>query len=94
MTSHVARLYAAAIAILVFFLVWATVAAKPWKSAAPDPRLQQIALRQQALRRETALVNQVLALRAKSKATPAAAAKSAPVVRVVNLPPLTLTRTS
>jgi hypothetical protein len=94
MTSHVGRLYAAAIAILVFFVVWAAVASRPWKSAAPDPRLQQIALRQQALRRETALVNQVLALRAKTKATSAASAKTAPSVRVVTLPPLTITRTS
>ncbi|HEV8460028.1 MAG TPA: hypothetical protein VGQ38_04905 [Gaiellaceae bacterium] len=93
MTSHVGRLYAAAIAILVFFLIWAAVAARPWKTAAPDPRLQQIALRQQALKRETALVNQVLALRAKTKAT-STASKTAPAVRVVTLPPLTITRTS
>ena len=93
MTSHVGRLYAATIAILVFFVVWAAVAARPWKTAAPDPRLQQLALRQQALKRETALVNQMLVLRAKAarsnSSTPARAA-----VRVVTLPPLTITRTS
>lgn len=104
MTSHVGRLYVAAIAILVFFVLWAAVAARPWKTAAPDPRLQQLALRQQALKRETALVNQVLALRAKAqqakvRSTAAAAAAPAapaaqPAVRVVTLPPLTITRTS
>jgi len=92
MTSRVGRLYAITIAVLVFFVIWAAVAARPWKTAAPDPRLRQIALRQQALRRETALVNQVLAMRAKtSRAT---STKAAPAVRVVTLPPLTITRTS
>jgi hypothetical protein len=91
MTSHVGRLYVAAITTLVFFVLWAAVAAKPWKATTPDPRLQQLALRQQALRRETALVNQVLALRAKAGA---AAATATPAVRVVTLPPLTITRTS
>jgi len=93
MTSHLGRLYAAAITILAFFVVWAAVAAQPWRAAAPDPRLQQLALRQQALKRETALVNQVLALKAKAGAT-APAAPATPAVRVVTLPPLTITRTS
>jgi hypothetical protein len=93
MTSHVGRLYAAAITILVFFVVWAALAAKPWKTAAPDPRLQQLALRQQALKRETALVNKMLALKAKASPT-ALAAPATPAVRVVTLPPLTITRTS
>jgi len=95
MTSHVGRLYAAAIAILVFFVLWAALAARPWKTAAPDPRLQQLALRQQALKRETALVNQVLALRARAKAASTASSVAAkPAVRVVTLPPLTITKTS
>jgi hypothetical protein len=93
MTSHVGRLYAIAIAIFVFFLVWAFTAARPWRTASPDPRLQQLALREQALKRETALVNQIVALRAKT-ATRAPAAGPAPAVRVVTLPPLTITRTS
>ena len=93
MTSPVGRLYAATIAMLVFFVVWAAVAARPWKTAAPDPRLQQLALRQQALKREAALVNQVLALRAKT-ARDTSSSASQPAVRVVTLPPLTITRTS
>lgn len=94
MTSHVGRLYAMAIAVFVFFVIWAAVAAKPWKTAAPDPRLQQIALRQQALKHETALVNQILALRAKTPARVMASASTSPAVRIVTLPPLTITRTS
>jgi hypothetical protein len=93
MTSHVGRLYAAATAVLVFFLIWAAVAARPWKTAAADPRLQQLALRQQALTRETALVNQILALKAKARHSTSATAPQ-PAVRVVTLPPLTITRTS
>jgi hypothetical protein len=93
MTSHVGRLYVATIAILVFFVVWAAVAARPWKTAAPDSRLQQLALRELALKQETALVNQVLALRAKAGGGSSSTA-SKPAVRVVTLPPLTITRTS
>ena len=36
MTNHVARLYAGALALLVFFLVWAVVAARPWAAAGRD----------------------------------------------------------
>jgi hypothetical protein len=93
MTSHIGRLYVATIAILVFFVVWATVAARPWKTAAPDPRLQQLALRPQALKRETTLVNQILARLANS-ALGTSSTASKPAVRVVTLTPLTITRTS
>jgi hypothetical protein len=92
MTSHVGRLYAIALAIFVFFVVWAVVAAKPFQAPVADPRVQLLALQQQALKRETSLVNQVLALRAKSPAS--AGTSASPAVRVVTLPPLTITRTS
>ena len=42
MTSHVARLYALAVGLLVFFVAWAAVAAHPWKTSTrppQDPRL-------------------------------------------------------
>lgn len=104
MTSHIGRVYVVAVSLLVFFLMWAVMAAKPWTSAAPSSRAQLIALREQALRRETKLVNQILRQRAAVAATAAAAAKAqtrqlasasaAPAVRVVTLPPLTITRTS
>ena len=93
MTNHVGRLYATAVAIFAFFLAWAAISARPWVTASPSPQLQMIALRQQALRRETSLVNQILAQRAAAKRTLVSAAPS-PAVRVVTLPPLTITRTS
>ena len=109
MTSHVGRLYALAIALLVFFITWAAVAAKPWAtSTASDPRLQSIAARERQVRAESAavrrLVNQRWAVYRKqlkvrqgqiadAKHTQLIAA-AAPSVRVVTLPPLTITRTS
>ena len=99
MTSHTGRLYALAIAVLAFTLAWSLVAARPWVSASPSPQAQVLVLREQALRRETALVNTILRQRAavasKQSATQQlASASAAPAVRVVTLPPLTITRTS
>lgn len=99
MTSHVGRLYVFAVSVFVFFLMWALVAAKPWTTAKPSPQAQLIALREQALRRETKLVNRILRERAaaakvRSHQLALAAAAPAPAVRVVTLPPLTITRTS
>ncbi|HZR96190.1 MAG TPA: hypothetical protein VFA56_10875 [Gaiellaceae bacterium] len=114
MTSH-ARVYVLALALVVFFLAWAVVAAHPWAAAAADPRLKALTLREQRLRRESRLVNELVnrrwaayrvALRARraqiasAKAATAAAAvqrasySAAAPVRVVTLPPLTITRTS
>lgn len=109
MTSHIGRLYALAIALLVFFMTWAAVAAQPWAtSTASDPRLQAIAAREQQVRAESVtvrrLVNQRWAVyrkQLKVRQGQIAAAKhsqliaaAAPSVRVVTLPPLTITRTS
>jgi len=125
-TSH--RLYAIVIAVVVFFLSWAAVAAQPWATTSTDPRLAVLAQREQRLRSDAKLVQQVVdarratyrqALRARKaqiaavKAQAAAAQarslqvaqttaasssaprySAAPSVRVVNLPPLTVTRTS
>lgn len=125
-TSH--RLYAIVIAVVIFFVSWAAVAAKPWATTATDPRLAVLAQREQRLRTDAKLVQQVVdarlatyhqALRARkaqiaavkaqaaaaqarslqvaqSSATAASAStySAAPSVRVVNLPPLTVTRTS
>jgi hypothetical protein len=129
MTSHAGRLYALALALVVFFLAWAVVAARPWARALADPRLQALAIRETRLRHEAKLVNRLVAERwtaykaalrlrevqiaaakariaaaraaaqtqaaaisAAAQAAPAAAA--APAVRIVTLPPLTITRTS
>ena len=98
MTNHVGRLYAAAIGVLVLFLSWAAVAAHPWATPTASPQLQLIALREQALKRETALVNTILRQRAtaaKQTTQPISATSAAqPSVRVVSLPPLTITKTS
>ena len=88
MTNHTARLYTLALALIVFFLAWAVVAARPWGRAAtsaPDPRLQALVVRQARLQREAQLVNRIVAARSH---------RPAPAVRVVNLPPVTITRTS
>ncbi len=95
MTSRLGRLYVLAVSLLVFFLMWALVAAKPWATAKPSSQAQLIALREQALRRETKLVNRILRERAvAAKARSRQLAAAAPAVRIVTLPPLTITRTS
>jgi hypothetical protein len=119
MTSHIGRLYALALALVAFFLVWAVVATHPWATTSQDPRLKALAARETQLRREATLVQTIVtqrwatyrtALQAR-KATIAAAktrnaqlaslatassGTSAPSssVKVVTLPPLTITRTS
>jgi hypothetical protein len=63
MTSHHGRLYALALALVVFFLAWAVVAAHPWATASADPRLRTLAIRQAQLQREAKLVQKVVAAR-------------------------------
>ena len=132
MTSHLGRLYALALALFVFFLTWATVAAHPWSMRATpraDPRAAALAARQLRLRHESVLVARIVRRRwaihrkqlrrreqqiaAVNRANAAAArlaqlaasanaaapavsasAAAAPSVRVVSLPPVTVTRTS
>jgi hypothetical protein len=122
MTSHVGRLYALALALVLFFLMWAVVAARPWSAQAADPRLKALTAREVRLRREARLVNRVVTrrwalyhkeLRARTALIAAvkariaqqqaaaqrqvvsyAAPAASPSVRVVTLPPLTITRTS
>jgi hypothetical protein len=113
-TNQVGRLYALALALVLFFLTWATVAARPWSAPAADPRLKILAAREAQLRREAKFVNAVVArhwavyraaLYARQMEITAAKARSAQVaasytgapsagVRIVTLPPLTITRTS
>ena len=98
MTDHVARIYALAIAVLVFFVAWAAVAARPWTSSAapatPDPRVQALIVKQQRVRAEALAVRRVLAARRQHAAVSASTPTPVPSVRVVTLPPLTVTRTS
>jgi hypothetical protein len=103
MTDHVVRLYAAAAALVVFFLAWAAVAARPWATARPDPAVAALTVREQRLQTESLLVKKLvdrrwiayraaLAARRHAPATPGRTAP--PTVRVVTLPPLTMTRSS
>ncbi len=58
MTDHVARLYAVALALVVLFLTWAVVAARPWAASAAekDPRIVALERREAKLRRKSVLV--------------------------------------
>ena len=120
MTNHVARLYALVAAVLVFFAAWAVIAAHPWqtRSAAADPRLAALQVREQRLRAESLAVKRIVDrrwatyraqlarrkreiasvrsqnARTRIAAAALASAPAAPSVRVVTLPPLTITRTS
>jgi pyruvate/2-oxoglutarate dehydrogenase complex dihydrolipoamide acyltransferase (E2) component len=62
-TNHHARLYGLALALVVFFLGWAVVAAHPWATTANDPRLRVLAVREAQLRREAQVVRHVVAAR-------------------------------
>ena len=91
MTDHTVRLYALALALVVFFLARAVVAARPWATAtAPDPRLKALAVRQAQLARAAKLVDTLGRTPVRTRAS----APPPPAVRVVDLPPLTVTRTS
>jgi hypothetical protein len=104
MTDRTTRLYAVVVAVLVFFVAWAAVAARPWATTATDKRLVALASREQRLRADAKLVKLVVQRRyalyraqlAKRQAQNAAATAQpvSAAVRVVNLPPLTITRTS
>ncbi len=93
MTSHVARLYALAAAILGLFLAWAGIAGAPWQAeqapaAAPDPTAAALAQYEQRLRQDARLVGRILARRDRQPPpTP-------PVVRIVTAAPAATTRTS
>ena len=97
MTDHVARLYVLAVAILVFFVAWTAVAARPWATAStatPDRRVQALIVKQQRVRAEALAVHRVLAARRQRATLASTTPPPAPSVRVVTLPPLTITRTS
>jgi hypothetical protein len=64
MTNHVARLYAIALALVVFFLSWAAVAAAPWNheqtAATPNPQVAALDRRAKKLERERVRVQKML----------------------------------
>jgi len=65
MKSHALRLYVVAVTLLVFFVLWAVIAARPWASAATskpaaDPRLARLDRWQRQLKHEAKGVNRLL----------------------------------
>ncbi len=61
MSEHLVRLYAAAAGLVVFFLFWAVIAARPWAAAGEsDPRMEALQRREATLARETRQVNRVV----------------------------------
>lgn len=67
MRSYPFRPYVAAVTLLVFFVLWAAIAAKPWASAARrqglDPRLVALDRRQRRLAHESRVVKRTLDVR-------------------------------
>jgi hypothetical protein len=100
MTSALGRLYVVAGSLLVFFVLWAGIAAHPWASTAPDPRLAALDRREARIRRESAAAQALVAQRwatYRSQVASQAAAVAAtppPAVRIVTVPAVTSTRTS
>lgn len=64
MSSHALRLYVFAVTLLVFFVLWAVIAARPWASAAGthsrDQRLVALERRQRRLENEARVIRQRL----------------------------------
>jgi hypothetical protein len=103
MTSHGPRLYAVALAIVVFFLVWATVSARPWANApvvstatvapASDSELAALQARERALKKQIVAVQGLLRNGAVQASLSPPQVASAPA-QVVSAPPATVTRSS
>jgi hypothetical protein len=89
MTSQIARLYAFAGSLLIFFVSWAGIAAHPWikpSASAAGPSVESLAAYQKRIQTDAALLQTLSAQTARRASTPA--------IRIVTLPPLTTTRTS
>ena len=102
MTSPIARVYVVVTALIVFLVLWASIAAHPWVSAAADPRLAALNARQARLStqlvaaqsRQAAQWSAYRTAVAKRQQQAAVTAAATPTVRIVQLPPLATTRTS
>jgi hypothetical protein len=60
MTSALGRVYAITLAIIVFFLAWAVIAARPWvepPTARTDPRIAALDARERRLRADAVKIN-------------------------------------
>lgn len=98
------RAYVVAATLFVFFVLWAAIAASPWRSARPDPRVAALTAREASLRQAAADAQARHAVRwaayraalasRRADATTLAAARAQPTVRIVQLPAATTTRSS
>lgn len=62
MTSVVARFWATALALVVFFILWAVLAARPWVSAGTpsDPRLAALQVREKKVQTQAIAAQKAL----------------------------------
>lgn len=63
MTSGLGRLYATALAVVVFFVAWAVIAARPWvpeKEGKQDSRLIALQTREQRLRQDAVAIKKIV----------------------------------
>ena len=65
--ARLTRLYVFAVTLLVFFVVWAVVAARPWvmKTSSTDRQVAALAAREQRIHFESLLVHKLSAQRAR-----------------------------
>jgi ABC-type transport system involved in cytochrome bd biosynthesis fused ATPase/permease subunit len=61
-TSAIGRFWATAVALVVFFVLWATLSARPWVSASKpaDPRLTALQAREQKVQTKAIAAQQTL----------------------------------
>ena len=63
MTNNLGRLYASALAMVVFFVAWAVIAARPWvpeKEGKQDPRLVALNTRELSLRKDAIAIKKLV----------------------------------
>jgi hypothetical protein len=100
MTS-LGRTYVAAATMLVFFVLWAAIAARPWATPTADPRAEALVRREAVVRRAAQQAQEAYTARwdryrrelAARRSQPTVTA-AAPPVRIVQLPPVATTRSS
>ena len=62
MTNGLGRLYATALAVVVFFVAWAVVAARPWVAddSKQDPRIAALTAREQRLHQDAIAIKKIV----------------------------------
>ena len=97
------RVYVVAGTLLVFFVLWASIAANPWASTKPDAQVAALVRREATIRKQAAEAQRAYTVRwtryranlAQRRALQAAVTTApVPQVRIVQLPPVATTRTS